>query len=174
MRDIVFDYVVETLGDPSGVLVVDETGFVKKGEHSVGVSRQYSGTAGRIENCQIGVFITYASRFGQALIDRRLYLPEAWVTDEKRRNDAAIPKETVFATKPAMARAMLGEALDKGVPCAWVLADAVYGVIIKPAACLRSANNPMSYPFGPIKHCDCDRRRPAANRSPRHGGRFAR
>lgn len=142
MRDIVFDYVVETLGDPSGVLVVDETGFVKKGEHSVGVSRQYSGTAGRIENCQIGVFITYASRFGQALIDRRLYLPEAWATDEKRRKDAAIPEEAVFATKPAMARAMLGEALDKGVPCAWVLADAVYGSDYKTRRMLEERQQP--------------------------------
>ncbi len=155
MRDIVFDYVVETLGDPSGVLVVDETGFVKKGEHSVGVSRQYSGTAGRIENCQIGVFITYASRFGQALIDRRLYLPEAWATDEKRRNDAAIPKETVFATKPAMARAMLSEALDKGVPCAWVLADAVYGSDYKTRRMLEERQQPYVLSVRSIKHCGC-------------------
>ncbi|TBA74421.1 IS701 family transposase [Rhizobium ruizarguesonis] len=142
MRDIVFDYVVETLGDPSGVLVVDETGFVKKGEHSVGVSRQYSGTAGRIENCQIGVFISYASRFGQALIDRRLYLPEAWATDEKRRKDASVPDEAAFATKPAMARAMLSEALDKGVPCAWVLADAAYGSDYKTRRMLEERQQP--------------------------------
>ena len=142
MRDIVFNYVVEALGDPSGVLVVDETGFVKKGEHSVGVSRQYSGTAGRIENCQIGVFVTYASRFGQALIDRRLYLPEAWATDEKRRKDASVPEEAAFATKPAMARAMLSEALDKGVPCAWVLADAVYGSDSKTRRMLEERRQP--------------------------------
>ena len=88
MRSIVFDYVVEALADPSGVLVVDETGFLKKGRHSVGVGRQYSGTAGRIENCQVGVFAAYASRFGQALIDRRLYLPEAWARDAARRKAA--------------------------------------------------------------------------------------
>jgi len=142
MRDIVFNYVVEALGDPSGVLVVDETGFVKKGEHSVGVARQYSGTAGRIENCQIGVFVTYASRFGQALIDRRLYLPEAWATDENRRKDASVPDEAAFATKPAIARAMLSEALDKGVPCAWVLADAVYGSDSKTRRMLEERQQP--------------------------------
>lgn len=127
MRTVVFDYVIEALGERSGVLVVDDTGFLKKGQHSVGVSRQYSGTAGRIENCQVGVFVAYASRFGQALIDRRLYLPEAWAKDEARRTAAHIPENVVFATKPAIARAMLADALDRGVPCAWVLADAAYG-----------------------------------------------
>ena len=78
LRDLMRAYVLEALGDTDGVLVVDETGFLKKGQHSVGVARQYSGTAGRMENCQVGVFLAYASRFGQALIDRRLYLPEAW------------------------------------------------------------------------------------------------
>ncbi len=85
LRDDVRGYVVERLGDPGGVLVVDETGFLKKGTKSAGVQRQYSGTAGRIENCQVGVFLAYASRFGQALIDRRLYLPEAWAQDESKR-----------------------------------------------------------------------------------------
>jgi len=127
MRDIVFDYASEALGDPSGVLVVDDTGFLKKGRHSVGVARQYSGTAGRIENCQVGVFATYASRFGQTLVDRRLYLPEAWAKDEARRKAARIPEDVAFATKPAIARAMLTDALDRGLPCAWVLADAAYG-----------------------------------------------
>jgi SRSO17 transposase len=127
LRDIVCDYAMEALGDRSGVLVVDETGFLKKGTHSVGVARQYSGTAGRIESCQIGVFVAYASRFGQTLIDRRLYLPEAWAKDQTRRKAAGIPQETEFLTKPAMARAMLAQALDRGVPCAWVLADAAYG-----------------------------------------------
>lgn len=127
MRAVVFDYVIETLGDRSGVLVVDDTGFLKKGQHSVGVARQYSGTAGRIENCQVGVFAAYASRFGQALIDRRLYLPEAWAKDAARRRAAHIPEAVAFATKPAIARAMLADALDRGVPCAWVLADAAYG-----------------------------------------------
>ena len=91
-------YVVEALGDPEGVLVVDETGFLKKGAHSVGVGRQYSGTAGRIENCQIGVFLSYASRFGHALIDRRLYLPKDWADDEARRVTAAIPDGQCFMT----------------------------------------------------------------------------
>jgi SRSO17 transposase len=127
LRDRVRDYVIEALGDRDGVLVVDETGFMKKGEHSVGVSRQYSGTAGRIENCQIGVFLAYASRYGQALIDRRLYLPEAWAKDEGKRAKAGVPQEVPFATKPQMACAMIAQALDAGVPCAWVLADVLYG-----------------------------------------------
>jgi SRSO17 transposase len=127
LRDSVRAYVVEALGDPDGVLVVDETGFLKKGTHSVGVTRQYSGTAGRIENCQVGVFLSYASRFGHAFIDRRLYLPKDWAEDEVRRSDAAIPENTEFCTKPAIARALITAALDAGVPCAYVLADALYG-----------------------------------------------
>lgn len=127
LRDVVRRYVFEALGDADGVLVVDETGFVKKGERSVGVARQYSGTAGRVENCQIGVFLAYASRFGQALIDRRLYLPEAWAADETRRAKAGVPEDIVFATKPAIARDLIGAALDAGAPCAFVLADALYG-----------------------------------------------
>jgi SRSO17 transposase len=119
--------VIEALGDADGVLVVDETGFIKKGEHSVGVARQYSGTAGRIENCQIGVFLAYASRYGQALIDRRLYLPEAWAQDESKRAKAGVPEEVAFATKPQMACELIAQALDAGAPCAWVLADALYG-----------------------------------------------
>ncbi len=109
------------------VLVVDETGFVKKGDHSVGVARQYSGAAGRIENSQIGVFLAYASRYGQTLIDRRLYLPEKWAADAPRRAAAAVPEEIDFATKPEMAREMIAANLDAGVMCAYVLGDAVYG-----------------------------------------------
>lgn len=127
LRDLVRGYVSEALGDPGGVLVVDETGFLKKGRHSVGVGRQYSGTAGRIENCQIGVFVAYASRWGHALIDRQLYLPKDWVEDEKRRQTAAVPDDIAFTTKPAMARDMIERTLDAGLPCAWVLADALYG-----------------------------------------------
>ena len=127
LRDWVRDYVAEALGDEGGVLVVDETGFLKKGTHSVGVARQYSGTAGRVENCQIGVFAAYASRWGQALVDRRLYLPRAWAEDGARRTKASVPKETAFATKPAIAGAMLAELLDAGLPVRWVLADALYG-----------------------------------------------
>ena len=120
-------HAIEALGDPDGVLVVDETGFLKKGTHSVGVARQYSGTAGRIENCQIGVFASYASRWGHALIDRRLYLPKAWANDPGRRARAHVPEDVVFATKPAMACEMMAKLLDEGTPCAFVLADAVHG-----------------------------------------------
>jgi SRSO17 transposase len=126
-KDAVRAYVAEALGDPDGVLVVDETGFLKKGEHSVGVGRQYSGTAGRIENCQVGVFLSYASRFGHALVDRRLYLPKDWAENDARRAEAAVPKDTGFATKPEIARALIAAALDAGMPCAYVLADALYG-----------------------------------------------
>jgi SRSO17 transposase len=127
LRERVQDYVLGGIGDADGVLVVDETGFLKKGAHSVGVARQYSGTAGRIENCQVGVFVGYASRYGHALIDRRLYLPKAWAEDSERRSKAGVPEDVVFATKPAMAREMLAAALDAGASCAWVLADALYG-----------------------------------------------
>ena len=127
LRDEVRAYAVEALGCPDGVLVVDETGFVKKGRHSVGVARQHTGTAGRVENSQVGVFLAYAGRFGQALIDRRLYLPREWAEDGARRTKTQVPEEVAFAAKPALAHAMIGEALDAGVPCAFVLADAVYG-----------------------------------------------
>jgi SRSO17 transposase len=110
------------------VLIVDETGFLKKGEHSAGVARQYSGTAGRIENAQIGVFLAYASGQGHALNDRDLYLPKwEWCEDAGKRAAAAIPDEVVFATKPALACRMIGRALDAGLRCAWVLGDEIYG-----------------------------------------------
>src|SRR5918993_2827150 len=127
LRDRVRTYVAQALGDEAGVLVIDETGFLKKGRHSVGVARQASGTAGRVENCQVGVSAAYASRWGQALIDRQLYLPKEWAEDEGRRDGASIPPEVAFATKPALAREMIARALEAGLPCAWVLADAVYG-----------------------------------------------
>jgi SRSO17 transposase len=119
--------VLASLGDPRGVLVVDETGFLKKGTHSVGVARQYSGTAGRVENCQVGVFLAYASPLGQALIDRRLYLPEAWTKDAPRCRKAGVPETVAFATKTEIARTLIGAALEADTPCAWVLADALYG-----------------------------------------------
>lgn len=125
--ELVRHYTIEALADPDGVLVIDETGFLKKGSHSVGVSRQYSGTAGRIENCQIGVFAAYASRWGHALIDRQLYVPKAWAEDSERRSKAQVPTDVPFATKPAIACAMVAKLLDEGTPCAFVLADAVYG-----------------------------------------------
>jgi SRSO17 transposase len=120
-------FVVEHLADPAGVLVVDETGFVKKGTKSCGVARQYSGTAGRIENCQIGVFLGYASPRGQAGIDRALYLPREWAQDAERRAEAGVPETVAFQTKPRLAWEMLERALDAGVPAKWVVADEVYG-----------------------------------------------
>lgn len=127
VRDALREYVAETLGSPSGVLVVDETGFLKKGARSAGVKRQYSGTAGRVENCQVGVFLAYASERGAALVDRALYLPKEWARDEARRKDAGVPEGAGFATKPELALALLERALDAGLPCAWVTGDAVYG-----------------------------------------------
>ena len=126
-RDLCRAYVVEPLADREAVLIVDETGFLKKGTKSVGVARQYSGTAGRIENCQIGVFLAYASGKGHTLIDRELYLPKEWAEDPARRAAAGIPQEVAFATKPALARRMIARAIAAGVPFAWVLGDEVYG-----------------------------------------------
>jgi SRSO17 transposase len=127
VRDDLQAYVIAQLGDADAVLVLDETGFIKKGTKSVGVQRQYSGTAGRIENCQIGVFLGYASRHGHALIDRALYLPEVWANDPARREAAGVPAQTVFATKPQLGRQMLARAFAAGVPCRWVTGDSVYG-----------------------------------------------
>jgi SRSO17 transposase len=115
------------MGDPHAVLVLDETGFLKKGQQSVGVARQYSGTAGRVENCQIGMFLAYASVHGHALLDRALHLPKAWTDDRARCAHAGVPAEQLFATKPQLARQMLQRAFDAGVPAAWVTGDSVYG-----------------------------------------------
>ena len=127
VRDDLLAYVGEHLGDAGGVLVLDETGFLKKGTKSAGVQRQYSGTAGRIENCQVGVFLGYASRYGRALIDRALYLPEGWAADRARRAGAGIPDGIGFATKPKLGLAMLERAHAAGLPFAWVTGDSVYG-----------------------------------------------
>jgi SRSO17 transposase len=127
VRDELRSYVIEHLGDPDGILVLDETGFLKKGTKSVGVKRQYSGTAGRIENCQIGVFLTYASGQGHAFLDRALYLPQEWAQDAERREAAGVPEAVPFQTKPELARRMLARALDAGVPAGWVTADHIYG-----------------------------------------------
>lgn len=127
IRDDVRAYAVEHLGERGGVLVVDETGFLKKGTKSAGVQRQYSGTAGRIENCQLGVFLAYTTSKGRAVLDRELYLPKAWTTDRARCREAAVPDEVDFATKTVLAQAMLARALDAGVPAAWVTADEAYG-----------------------------------------------
>jgi SRSO17 transposase len=127
VRDDLRSYVVEHLGDPSGVLVVDETGFLKKGTTSVGVQRQYSGTAGKVDNCQLGVFLAYVGPRGRAFIDRELYLPHCWTDDPDRCRAARVPIKVQFRTKPQLARVMLERALDAEVPAAWVTGDAAYG-----------------------------------------------
>jgi len=128
LRDIVRDYVVEMLGAEDGVLVIDETGFLKQGKASCGVARQYTGSAGKITNCQIGVFASYVSRYGHAFIDRALYLPKRWTDDASRMAKAHVPSDTKFATKPALAVQMIERAIAADVPFAWVAADSVYGV----------------------------------------------
>ena len=127
VRDELQRYVRASLGHPDGVLVVDETGFLKKGTKSVGVKRQYSGTAGRIENCQIGVFVAYTSPRGHVLLDRELYLPKEWVADEGRRQEAHVPDDVGFHTKPELAQQMLERVLQSDMPCTWVTGDTVYG-----------------------------------------------
>ena len=128
LRDVVRDYVVETLAAPDAVLVVDETGFLKQGKASCGVGRQYTGSAGKITNCQIGVFAAYVSSKGHAFIDRALYLPKAWTDDPTRRAVAHVPEDVTFATKPQIARAMIERAIAADVLFAWVTADSIYGV----------------------------------------------
>ena len=127
VRDDLRQQVIEQLGDDEGVLVVDETGFLKKGTKSCGVARQYSGTAGRIENCQVGVFLGYASAKGRAGLDRALYLPREWADDAERREEAGVPEAVAFRTKPALALEMLERAFEADVPARWVVGDAVYG-----------------------------------------------
>src|SRR3981081_2950997 len=128
LRDIVRDYALETLADPDAVLVLDETGFLKQGKASCGVGRQYTGSAGKITNCQIGVFAAYVSRLGHAFIDRALYLPKAWTDDPDRLEAAYVPADTGFATKPKLATRMIARAIAAAVPFKWVAGDTVYGV----------------------------------------------
>jgi SRSO17 transposase len=127
MRDELRGYICAKLEDAKAVLVIDETGFLKKGTKSVGVQRQYSGTAGRIENCQLGVFLTYTSPRGHTLLDRELYLPKSWTQDPARCREADVPAEVGFATKPELAARMLWRSLDAGVKASWVVGDTVYG-----------------------------------------------
>ena len=128
LREDLREYVIEhLLADSESCLIVDERGFIKKGEQSVGVKRQYTGTVGKRENCQVGVFLAYASGRGQAFIDRELYLPEEWALDKERRQRAGVPDEVGMRTKPELAKVMLGRALEAGVKAAWVVADSVYG-----------------------------------------------
>jgi SRSO17 transposase len=128
LRDVVRDYVVATLADPDAVLVIDETGFLKQGRASCGVGRQYTGSAGKITNCQIGVFAAYVSRHGHAFIDRALYLPKAWTDDRTRMAAAHVPRGTPFRTKPQLAAAMIERAIAADVPFGWVAGDSIYGV----------------------------------------------
>jgi SRSO17 transposase len=129
VRDDVRAYVVGHLGDRDGVLIADDTGFLKKGTRSAGVQRQYSGTAGRTENCQVGVFLAYASAHGHALIDRELYLPQSWADDRDRCRAAGIPDEVAFATKPRQAMAMIARAIEASVPFRWFTAGEAYGQV---------------------------------------------
>jgi hypothetical protein len=127
-RDALARYVVRAMGDPAAVLAVDETGFLKKGRMSAGVARMYTGTAGRVENCQVGVFAAYVTPDGgRALIDRELYLPEKWTGGRDRCRAAGIGDDVAFATKPELAWAMIARAREAGVPFAWVAGDEVYG-----------------------------------------------
>jgi len=127
VREDLRDYVIGALGDADGVLVVDETGDVKKGVHTVGVQRQYTGTAGRIENAQVAVYLVYAGPRGHAMIDRELYLPRSWTSDPDRLDEAGVPDNIDFVTKPALATGMLTRALRADTPARWVTGDEVYG-----------------------------------------------
>lgn len=127
VRDDLQDYVMAQLSDPAGVLVLDETGFLKKGTHSVGVQVQYCGTARGKANCQVGVFLTYVGGQGLTFVDRALYLPESWTNDRERCREAGVPDDVEFATKPALGIAMLKRTLKRGVPAKWVTGDSVYG-----------------------------------------------
>jgi SRSO17 transposase len=126
-RDRLRQFVVEVFGEEDAIGVVDESGFIKKGKHSVGVKRQYSGTAGKVENCQIGTFLSYATTKGHVFLDRRLYLPEEWCNDSERRKRAKVPEDVVFQTKPKQGMAMLEHAWQAGVSMRWVAGDEVYG-----------------------------------------------
>jgi SRSO17 transposase len=146
LRDVLRAYVKEAMGDPHGMFVIDETGFLKKGTKSVGVQRQYSGTAGRIENCQIGVFLTYATVAGQSLLDRELYLPKSWTNDPKRCREADVPADVRFATKPELAARMLWRTLEGGLKADWVLGGRVFmGVIDRSDPVWRSECKPMHW-----------------------------
>jgi len=148
VRDELREYVSEHLSGEGSVLVVDETGFIKKGDKSLGVKRQYTGTAGKRENCQVRVFLAYASERGQAFIDRELYLPEEWASDEHRREQAGVPEEVGMRTKRELAKEMLLRALEAGVIAEWVLADSVYGDTRRLGMLLESEGTALR--FGPL------------------------
>src|SRR6478609_3556913 len=156
VRDDLRSYVVEAFGDPAGILVVDETGDLKKGTATVGVQRQYTGTAGRIENAQVAVYLTYTGRRGHALIDRALYMPKSWTDFPDRCATAGVPDDIEFATKPALALKMIGAALDAGVPVRWVAGDEVYGNDPNLRAALETRG------VGYVLAVSCDHRIPTA------------
>ena len=162
VRDDLRDYVVEQLGDPAAVLVVDETGFLKKGSKSAGVARQYSGTAGRIENCQIGVFLGYATSAGRTFLDRELYLPAAWIDDRDRCREAGVPDAVDFATKQTLAIGMLARALDAAVPAGWVTADEV---TVSTIGCGQPWNNAECHTCSQFRSTSMSSR-PSRTRSP--------
>ena len=157
-RDELQAYVIEELGEAGGIGIVDETGFIKKGEKSAGVARQYTGTAGKIENSQVGTFLAYVSRRGHTLIDRRLFVPEKWIRDEKRREEAKIPGEVKQQTKPEQALEMLEQAWVRGVPMEWVTGDEIYGNAPK----LRNAvaNSGRKYVFAIASNAPMWKKRP--------------
>jgi len=142
LRDEQLGVVLAGLGEEDAVLAIDETGFVKQGKKSVGVKRQYCGASGKIDNCQIGVFLSWQTAKGHALIDRALYLPEEWAQDPERRRAAGVPQEVEFATKPTLARRLVGRVLAAGARPAWVVADAVYGADYKLRSALEEAGQP--------------------------------
>ena len=153
VRDDLAWYVLEHLADAEAVLVVDETGFLKKGDKSAGVQRQYSGTAGRVENCQIGVFLAYACPRGRTLLDRELYLPQVWAEDQERRREAGVPEDVSFRTKPQLAQVMLERALESGVPFGWVAGDEVYGSNRNLLLWLERGDCPTSWPSSAARSC---------------------
>ena len=142
LRDEQLGVVLGGLGEEDAVLAIDETGFIKQGKKSVGVKRQYCGASGKIDNCQVGVFLSWQTARGHALIDRALYLPEEWAEDQERRRAAGVPEEVEFATKPALARRLVERVLAAGARPAWVVADAVYGADYKLRAALEEARQP--------------------------------
>jgi SRSO17 transposase len=184
VREDLLPYVVEHLGDPTGVLVIDESGFLKKGEKSVGVKRQYCGTAGRVENCQVGVFLGYATQKGHTLLDRELYLPQEWANDPKRRKQAKVPKQIAFATKPQLAQKMLLRALEAGIPTAFVTGDSVYGNASTLRACLQKRGQAyvlaikndlrLSWEGGQIRAQTLAKRLPASSWHPLSAGEGAK
>lgn len=166
VRDDLRDYVTGALGESDGILVVDETGDVKKGSHTVGVQRQYTGTAGRIENAQVAVYLVYAGARGHAMIDRELYLPQSWTNDTQRLAEAGVPEDIEFLTKPALATGMLTRALAAGVPARWLTGDEVYGA--DPSLRRECEGNRLGY----VLAIGCDRRIPTAT-GPRRADEIA-